>query len=84
LDATLYAKLTQIFREVFEDEGIVLNPQSTADMTQGWDSLRHVRLMLTVEKTFDVKFAASEMVRVKNAADLVHLIERKLPRPVQA
>ena len=77
-DGALYSKLTKIFREVFEDDEIVLNPQSKDDKTRGWDSLKHVRLMLTVEKGFSVKFANSEMVRVKSLDDLVHLINQKV------
>jgi len=80
-EPAVYAKLTEIFREVFEDEKIVLSPQLTADQTRGWDSLRHVRLMLTVEKGFGIKIATSEMVRMKNVGDLAHLIGRKISRP---
>ena len=77
-DGVLYEKLTQIFREVFEDDEIVLNPESTADKTQGWDSLKHVRLMLTIEKGFGVKIATSEMIRLQNVGDLAALIGRKV------
>lgn len=76
----VYAKLAEIFREVFEDEEIVLSPQLTADHTRGWDSIRHVRLMLTVEKGFGVKFANSEMIRMKNVGDLAQLVGQKASR----
>ena len=74
----VYAKLTEIFRHVFDDEEIVLSPQLTADQTEGWDSLQHVRLMLTVEKGFGVKIATSEMIRMKNVGDLAQLIRQKI------
>ena len=77
----LYVKLTEIFRGVFDDDEIVLNPQLTADKTRGWDSLKHVRLMLTVEKSFGVKIATAEMIRMKNVGDLAQLIGRKLAVP---
>ena len=77
-DGVLYEKLTQIFREVFEDDEIVLSPETTADKTKGWDSLKNVRLMLTVEKGFGVKIATSEMLRMQNVGDLASLIGRKV------
>ena len=77
-ERALYAKLTEIFREVLEDDEIVLTPQLTADETRGWESLKHVRLMLTVERGFGVKIATSEMIRVKNVGDLAQLIGQKL------
>src|SRR3954453_11572038 len=77
-DSVLYEKLTQIFREVFEDDEIVLGPETTADKTKGWDSLKNVRLMLTIEKGFGVKIATSEMLRMQNVGDLAALIGRKV------
>lgn len=76
----LYAKLTEIFRAVFDDEKIVLSPELTADQTRGWDSLKHVRLMLTVEKGFGVNIANAEMIRIKSVGDLAQVIGRKVSR----
>jgi acyl carrier protein len=77
-EGVLYEKLTQIFREVFEDDEILLSPGTTGDMTKGWDSLKNVRLMLTIEKGFGVKIATSEMLRMQNVGDLAALIGRKV------
>lgn len=77
-ERALYEKLTAIFREVFDDEEMVLSPQLTSDRTRGWDSLKHVRLMLTVERRFGVKIATSEMIRMKNVGDLAQLIGQKV------
>ena len=77
-ECALYAKMTEIFREVFDDDEIILNPHMTPDETRGWESLKHVRLMLTVERGFGVKIATSEMIRVKNVGDLAQLIGQKL------
>ena len=77
-DTALYGKLTEVFREVFEDEEIVLSPDLTADKTMGWDSLKNVRLMLTIEKGFGVKIATSEMIRLQNVGDIADIIKRKL------
>ena len=80
-EGAVYAKLTEIFRQAFDDDEITLNPQMTADQTRGWDSLQHIRLMLSVEKGFGVKIANSEMVRMKNVGDLARLIGQKLSLP---
>jgi acyl carrier protein len=49
----------------------------TAADVDGWDSLTHVRLMLSVERAFATKFTASEIGRLKTVGDLVELIARK-------
>ena len=76
-DADIYAKLTPVFHSVFDDEDIVVTPQLTADDVDGWDSLTHLRLMLSVQKAFNVRFAAADIVGLKNVEDLVRLIREK-------
>jgi acyl carrier protein len=71
-------RLTPILREVFDDDTLLATPELTADEVDEWDSLNHVRLILTVEREFAVKFAASEITGLKNVGDLIGLIEAKL------
>ena len=76
----IYQKLTGIFRDVFDDDSIALRPQLTADDVDEWDSLSHIRLVLTVEKAFGVKFSAAEIAKLKNVGEFVELIQSKAPR----
>jgi acyl carrier protein len=73
----IYAKLSEIFHDVFDDENIVLGPQLTADDVDEWDSLAHVRLVLAVEKKFGLKFSAAEVGSLKNVGEFASLIEAK-------
>lgn len=70
-------KLTSIFHDVFDDEDLVLKNATTAEDVPGWDSLTHVRLILTIERAFRIKFSASEISNLKNVGDLVKLIQAK-------
>lgn len=74
----IYPKLTQIFRDVFGDDSLVATPTMTAKDVAGWDSLRNIRLMLTIEKAYGVRFSASEIGKLQNVADLVHLVQAKI------
>jgi acyl carrier protein len=69
--------LTAVFREVFDDDELVLKPELTADDVDGWDSLSHIRLILSVQKKFGVKFSPVEMNRLKNVGDLIALTRAK-------
>jgi acyl carrier protein len=78
LDQTaVYTRLTDIFHDVLDNDEIVLAPQLTASDVEGWDSLAHVRLILTIEKAFRVSFTASEVGRLKNVGELANLIQSK-------
>jgi len=74
----IYAKLTPIFHELFDDLELVLKPSLTAKDVDGWDSLNHIRLVLEVQKAFGVKFSAFEISKLKDVGEFVQLIEAKL------
>lgn len=59
-EAQIYERLTEIFRDIFDDDSISVTPELSAKDVDGWDSLTHIRLMLTVEKAFKIKFSTSE------------------------
>jgi acyl carrier protein len=75
--ADIYHKLTPIFHDVFNDDTIVLRPDLTAKDVDEWDSLSHIRMVLTVQKAFGVKFSAGEIGNLKNVEELVDLIRAK-------
>ena len=74
----IYAKLSEIFESVFDDDSIQLTPALTAKDVDGWDSLTHIRLLLTVERSFKVKFSTTEIGKLENVGGLVALIKTKL------
>ncbi|PXW27250.1 acyl carrier protein [Paraburkholderia caballeronis] len=79
-DHAIYEQLRPIFDDVFDAGDVALAAGTTADDVDGWDSLNHVRLMLAVQKRFNVKFAAHEIGALENVGELVALIRRKLPQ----
>lgn len=76
-DAEIYMKLNTIFQDVFGDDELVVKPEMTAKDVEGWDSLSHVRLGLTVERAFNVRFSASDITGLKNVGELVDLVRAK-------
>jgi len=73
----IYAGLAKTFEDVFDDDSISVSPELSAKDVDGWDSLTHIRLMLSVERAFKVKFTTSEIGNLKNVGDLVALIKQR-------
>jgi len=71
----IYARLTEIFESVFDEDSMILTPSLSAKDVDGWDSLAHIRLLLTIERAFKIKFSTSEIGKMENVGDLVTLIE---------
>jgi acyl carrier protein len=74
----IYQRLTEIFQDVFDEDSIEVTPKLSADDVDGWDSLTHIRLILTIEKVFKIKFSTSEIGKLENVGDLVALIQAKV------
>lgn len=50
---------------------------TTADQVPGWDSLSHLNVILAVEKEFNIRFKAFELLKLKNIGELQILIDIK-------
>ena len=48
----VFDRLEEVFRDVFDDDGIVLYEDTTADDIDDWDSIEHITLIAAVEKEF--------------------------------
>lgn len=70
-------RLTPIFREVFDNDAIVVAPAMTAAEVEEWDSLSHIRLMVAIEQAFGIRFSTAEISSFKNVGELARCIEGK-------
>jgi acyl carrier protein len=73
----IYTRLAEVFQDVFDEDSIQVTPELSAKDVDGWDSLTHIRLILTIEKTFKIKFSTSEIGKLENVGDLVTLIKAR-------
>ena len=75
---TVFANLRDIFLDVLDLDAVALSDATTADDIDEWDSLSHIRLVVTVERHFKVKFSNAEIEGFTRVGDLVDGILRKL------
>ena len=74
----VWQRLTGVFRDVFDDDSIVIGPETTAKDIEGWDSLANIELLVAIEKSFNrVKFNTGEVASLRNVGELVAAIKRK-------
>lgn len=73
-------KLQEIFRDLFDDDDIVLSDSTAAKDIDGWDSLKNVMLIVRIEKAFKVRFSTGEVVALRNVGELLDAIDKKLGR----
>ena len=70
----VYKTLNGVFQDVFDDESIEVNDETTSDDIEDWDSLEHINLIAAVEQEFGVKFNMGQVVSMKNVGEMVDII----------
>jgi len=76
----IYAELTHVMRDVFDDDAIHVGPATTAHDVPGWDSQAHVMLIVAAEQHFGVRFKTAEFESLHDVGEFVALIDAKLGR----
>lgn len=71
---SIFEQLIEVFRDVFDDDELVIDATTTAQDVEGWNSLAHIRLVVSIEKAFRLRFSAAEIGNLKNVGDMVELI----------
>ena len=71
-------RLQEVFRDVFDDESIVLFDDMTSNDIEEWDSLMHISLIKEIEGTFGIVFTTEEIISLKNVGEFIKVIESKL------
>lgn len=69
-----------IFREIMENDSIVLKETTNSDEIEEWDSLTHIQLVVEIEKYFKINFTSDEIGGYENIGEMCKGIEKKLKK----
>jgi acyl carrier protein len=79
-DSEILDQLTEIFRQLFDDDSIILTRDTTAQDIAEWDSFNHINIIVAVEARFKIKFQTAETEELKNVGHFVDLIKQKIAK----
>ena len=51
-ESNITSKLQEVFRSVFEDTALEINPETSAKDIANWDSMNHILLITEIENQF--------------------------------
>ena len=71
---TVFSKVQEIFRDVFDDEELVINDTTNSDDIEDWDSLEHIALIVSMEKEFNLKFDIKQVNKLENVGQMIDMI----------
>ncbi len=75
---TIYDKITPIFQTIFDEDDLIPTPEMTSNDVEFWDSLSNIRLFMTLEKKFNIRFTTEEVTDLQDVDHLVRMIHSKL------
>ena len=71
-------KLQEIFREVFDNDEIVISDSTVAEDIEEWDSLAHVQLTSRIQEVFGITLGGKEFLSWEDVGEMVDSILKKL------
>jgi acyl carrier protein len=74
----VFAALTDIFRDVFQDDEIEVGETTTAADIMMWDSLSNIQMVIAVERAFKIRLTAAQVSGLKDVGGFVTVILSKL------
>ena len=70
----VFERVTDIFRDVFDDDELDISDSTNSEDIEDWDSLEHIQLIVGMEKEFKVKFDIKTVNSLENVGQMVDLI----------
>ena len=74
----IFNGVQDIFRDIFDEDDLIISNSTNADEIEEWDSLNHINLVCAIEQEFDIKFALGELVTLKDVGAMIDLMIEKL------
>ncbi len=75
----IHSRLEAIFRDVFDDNALVIARQTDSGDIPDWDSLAQINLVVAIENDFGIKLSLEDMATLSNVGDMMDLIRTKVP-----
>lgn len=64
----------EIFRDIFDDDELIITDSTSSKDIEDWDSLEHISLIVAMEKEFNMKFDIKQVNKLENVGGMIDLI----------
>jgi acyl carrier protein len=78
MDEDLTERIRGVLADVLEVEASALSPASSPSTIEGWDSLRHVNMVIALEQEFGIQFSAEEIEQAMSVEAVYRLVAGKV------
>ncbi len=71
-------ELELIFKDILDDDAIVINETTCNEDIPAWDSLAQISILEVVQEEFNVKFTIDEMIELTDVGKILDAISRQI------
>lgn len=79
--AEVHEQVRQIMAQLFDVDPDNIDEGSSRDTIEGWDSLQHLNLVLSLEEAFSVRFQPEDIARMRSFAEVLSALDTQLSAP---
>ena len=70
-------RLANVFAQVFDQPADSFSDDSSQENTLNWTSLQHVKLLVSIENGYEVRFSNVEMSTMRTLRDIREVLSNK-------
>jgi acyl carrier protein len=74
----ILSRVQDIFRDIFDEDNLIIINSTNADDIDEWDSLNHINLVSAIENEFKIRFALGELLSLKDVGTMIDLMMIKI------
>jgi acyl carrier protein len=72
--------IAAIFKELLNDDSLVITPAFSREDTSAWDSMAHLNIIFALEMKFGIRFGVADVEAMRSVADIIRLVQEKTGR----
>jgi acyl carrier protein len=77
-ESEIFDEITHLFGEIFVRSDMAVSPETTAADVPGWDSFKHIEIIMAIEMKFKIKLSTREVDGLNSVGDLVRAVRLKV------
>ena len=70
--------IQDIFRDIFDEESLIIDFNTSPEDIENWDSLNHILLLNSVQEEFNIRIDLEEMQLINDVSALIKIINNKI------
>ncbi|WBA83055.1 acyl carrier protein [Endozoicomonas sp. GU-1] len=76
----ILATISEIIRDILDEESLEITEQTQRNALEGWDSMAQIQIVCAIEKDLSIKFTMDELEQLnqmESVGDMISLVSGK-------